>query len=409
MQSFNIHPISLIKALSMALELAVNGMSKHHWRTAVICKNISDRLKMDNFEQQRLLYAALLHDIGAASSWDERRKVKSVESFAVGVYKHAEDGYFLLKDSARLGELAEPIRYHHDKWAGNNPSGLSGDAIPLTARLIHLADRIEVLINEQERIFLQRERISKKIISKSGTDFDPKLVDVFKECAESESFWLDLVNINYYDTFFKGLDIYGAINYSLDDAINIAEIFAIIIDRMSSFTANHSRSVAKMASFIAKLKGFSVDEVKNIQIAGLLHDLGKLSIPNEILEKPGALTHEEVMIIRQHTYYTYRILEQIDNFDTIKEWAAYHHECLDGSGYPFKLKEESISLGSRIVAVADVFVALTEDRPYRSRLPEDRVKSIMYGMVEKHKLDRQVTKELLQVYQEAIKLMTESI
>lgn len=73
-------------------------------------------------------------------------------------------------------------------------------------------------------------------------------------------------------------------------------------------------------------------------------------------------------MIKQHTYYTYRILKQIDGFSTIAEWAAYHHETLDGTGYPFRIKEHELSLGSRIVAVADVFAALTENRPYRATL-----------------------------------------
>lgn len=406
MYSFHIHPISLIKALSMALELAVNGMSKHHWRTAVICKKISHRLSLSNIDQQTLLYAALLHDIGAASSWDERRKLKQADSFiGYGIYKHAEDGYALLKDTLRFGDLAETIRHHHDKWIGSNPSGCMGSAIPLLSRIIHLADRIEVLLLDQTPIFSQREKILRQIEAKSGMDFDPALVEVFKECARAESFWLDLVHDGYYDTFFQEMNSYGSINYSLEEVIDIAEVFATIIDRMSAFTANHSRSVAKMAAFIAGFKGFSSSEIKNIQIAGLLHDLGKLSIPNEILEKPGALNAEEVAVIRQHTYYTYRILELIDNFDTIKVWAAYHHESLDGSGYPFKLGEDSIPLGSRIVAVADVFVALTENRPYRASLPEARVKLIMRSMVKNHKLDAVVTEEFLAKYDEAIGLM----
>jgi putative nucleotidyltransferase with HDIG domain len=205
--------------------------------------------------------------------------------------------------------------------------------------------------------------------------------------------------------FFKSLDVYGSIRYSLDDAINIAEIFATIIDRMSSFTATHSRSVAKIAAFLAEIKGFSADEVKNMKIAGLLHDLGKLAIPNEILEKPGKLNNGEVVIIRQHTYYTYRILEQIDNFDTIAKWAAYHHETLDGQGYPFRIKEESIPLGSKIVAVADIFVALTENRPYRENLSEIKVKSIIFKMAENGKIDKSIVNDLFEHYHEALEIM----
>lgn len=406
MHSFNIHPVKLIKALSMALGLAINGMSSHHWRTALISDRIARQIQLNDAEHQRLFYAALLHDIGAASSWSERKKIIEAEATNdQGMYRHAEEGYLLLKDSLQLGDLAEPIRYHHDKWIGGNYSGLRGKQIPLTSRIIHIADRIEVLIHDDEFIFHQCGRILDVIDHENERDFDPALVVAVHELAKKESFWLDIVNPNYYEVFFKSLDVYGAIRYSLDDAIHIAEIFATIIDRMSSFTATHSRSVAKIAAFLATLRGFSADEVKNMKIAGLLHDLGKLAIPNKILEKPGKLTREETIVIRQHTYYTYRILEEIDGFNMIAKWAAYHHETLDGQGYPFRIGGASLPLGSRIVAVADVFVALTEDRPYRDSLPEIKVRAIIADMVAKGKIDKSIVQELFSNYQEALAIM----
>lgn len=410
MRFFHIHPVNLIKALSMALELAINGLSRHHWRTAVICKELSSELRLSDQDQQKLIYAALLHDIGAASNWNERQLLKDFEAgIPSEVYRHAEAGYLLLKDSVRLGVLAEPIRYHHDRWLGGNPSGFIKEEIPMLGRIIHVADRVEVLIHEDKPIFAQKMEILARIEEKSGVDFDPAIVEALLRVTQRESFWLDLTNLNYYETFFRGLDICGAVPYSLEDALHIAEIFATIIDRTSAFTATHSRSVAKIAVFLARLKGFSHDELKNMQIAGLLHDLGKLAIPNEILEKPGKLTNEEVVIIRQHTYYTYRILEQIDNFEVIAQWAAYHHETLDGLGYPFRLAAPSLSLGSRIVAVADIFVALTEDRPYRLGLPEATVKRIIGGMVNNHKLDGSVVESLFAYYTEADALVKESL
>lgn len=405
MHSFNIHPVKLIKALSMALELAVNGMSSHHWRTALICDRIAKQINLNAAEHQRLLYAALLHDIGAASNWSER--IKIMETNNQGMHRHAEDGYLLLKDSMQLGDLAEPIRYHHDRWVGGNYSGLKEQTIPLISRIMHIADRIEILIHPNEFIFNQKKHILEAVEKSSGIEFDPALVAAVQEIAKKESFWLDLVNPNYYEVFFRSLDVYGAICYSLDDAIHIAEIFATIIDRMSSFTATHSYNVARIAAYLAKVIGFSEDEVKNMKIAGLLHDLGKLAIPNEILEKPAQLSKDEVVVIKQHTYYTYRILQEIDGFDTIAKWAAYHHETLDGKGYPFRIGAESLPLGSRILAVADIFVALTEDRPYRNSLPEVRVRGIMSDMVAKGKIDKLVVDNLFKNYQGALSIMQE--
>ncbi|MCB7129288.1 MAG: HD domain-containing protein, partial [Candidatus Brocadiales bacterium] len=130
------------------------------------------------------------------------------------------------------------------------------------------------------------------------------------------------------------------------------------------------------------LFGFSETEVLMMSLAGLLHDVGKLSIPDEILEKPGKLTEQEFDIIKQHTFYTFHILNNIKGFDEMSKWAAYHHERLDGTGYPFRIPGSDMSVGSRVMAVSDVFTALSEDRPYRKHLKKDKVIDI---------LDKQVT------------------
>lgn len=401
---FNIQPLNLLKALSITLELSAGGLSRHHWRTGMIAKRIAEELEMDDWQRQVLVYAALLHDLGAAARWDERDKLYE-QKLGREVYAHAERGYRLLKDSPQLGVLAEPIRHHHDKWDGTSPSGLSGGEIPLLARIINLADRIDVMIKDKTWIFEQRPVILAEIQKLSGFDFDPELVRIFCDFAQQDSFWLDLTNQYYYDDFFNNIDAYSRMRFSIDDTLNIAEIFSKIIDSTSRFTGRHSRSVAAISAFLARAKGYSSEEVKSMQIAGLLHDLGKLSIPNDILEKPGKLTEFEFAKIKQHPYYTYRILEKINGFSYIAEWAAYHHETLDGTGYPFGIREEKLRLGSRIVGVADVFVALTEHRPYRQSLKIERVEEIMRSMADSRKLDKAIVAELFGNKNEAYALV----
>ncbi|BBB90633.1 MAG TPA: HD domain-containing protein [Methylomusa anaerophila] len=401
---FNIYPGNLISALSIALELSTDGLSRHHWRTALIASRIAERLGVDERQRQILIYAALLHDIGAVSNWTERR---ILTQFNPGneVYRHAEDGYHLLKDSNQFGMLAETIRYHHDRWDGANPSALAGKDIPLTSRIINLADRLEISLNDKRDIFDQRSVILQVIREHSGTFFDPELVRVLHELARQESFWLDLTNPHYYQNFFRQIDAYGRVAFTMDDVVNIAEIFATIIDRTSEFTGVHSRSVARVAAFLAKSRGYSAEEIKMMRIAGLFHDLGKLAIPNAILEKPARLTDQEFSLIKKHPYYTYRILEQIDGFATISDWAAFHHETIDGSGYPFRVSGSSLRLGSRIVSAADVFVALTENRPYRKPLPLIEVEKIMRSMVDNRKLDGSCVADLFSSRSEVLSLI----
>ncbi|MGI6092060.1 MAG: HD domain-containing protein [Veillonellaceae bacterium] len=404
---FTIHPINLIKALSLALELSSGGLSRHHWRTAMISDRIAQQLKLDAANRQVLLYAALLHDIGAASNWAEKRKLQTFET-NWNVYTHAEEGYKLLKDSAQFKELAVPIRHHHDSWNGVNPSGLAGNDIPLVSRIINLADRLEILVRDNINIFEQKSGIMAAIRSLSGTSFDPELVELLTSIASKEGFWLDLVNPYYYGNFFHNINSLGRISLDIDDVTNIAELFATVIDNTSRFTARHSHSVAIAAQFLARNKGYSTEEIKMMRVAGLLHDLGKLAVPNEILEKPGKLTADEFTIIKQHPYYTYRILEQIDGFDIIAEWAAFHHETPDGIGYPFRIANHSLKLGSRIVAVADVFAALTENRPYRPQMPWAKVENIMGSMAANRKLDADIVADLFSARVEAFELMEEA-
>jgi HD-GYP domain-containing protein (c-di-GMP phosphodiesterase class II) len=270
----------------------------------------------------------------------------------------------------------------------------------LSARVIHLADRIEVNTHKSGPILHNVERVRRIIAKDSGKHFDPDLVDVFMDCSKVESFWLDLT-VPDLATGFNDRMRLGWAPYSMDDMLQIAEIFATIIDRMSRFTATHSRSVSGVAVFLAKASDFSQSEIQLMRIAGLLHDLGKLSIPNAILEKPGPLTGEEQLIVRQHTFYTYRILERLENLGEVAQWAAFHHETLDGRGYPFKEDETSLSLGARIMAVADIFVALAENRPYRKKLPRDTIKRIMNDMVTNHKISGQLVEKLFDSYCEA--------
>lgn len=393
---FTINPINLIRALSLSLELSNGSMARHHWRTAMIANRIAEHIGIDEPQRQLLVHAALLHDIGAASRWEEKVQLHQFELIGGDKYIHAEAGYTLLKDSLQLGVLAEPIRHHHDAWSGSNPSGLAGENIPILSRIINLADRLEILLRDDKHIFEIRPDILTALRRLSGEIFDPNLVKVLHEFARQESFWLDLINPHYYNNFFRKVDAFGKMRFSIDDVINIAEIFATIIDRTSQFTAVHSRTVSAVAAHLAQGKGYCADEVKVMRIAGLLHDLGKLAVPNYILEKPGKLTEREFSVIKQHSYYTYRILEQIDGFSVIAEWAAYHHETLDGSGYPFRIGENSLRMGSRIIAVSDVFCALTENRPYRQTMPRELVEKTMLGMVANRKLDGTIVNDLLE-------------
>ncbi|MCX5783329.1 MAG: HD domain-containing protein, partial [Elusimicrobia bacterium] len=127
------------------------------------------------------------------------------------------------------------------------------------------------------------------------------------------------------------------------------------------------------------------------EMAGYLHDLGKIAIPGEILQKPGSLDREEFNTVKAHPYHTYNTLKHIPFFEGISQWAGYHHERLDGEGYPFRLKDEELSLGCKIMAVADVFTALTEERPYRKCSGSDSAMRVIRESAKKRTLDPDIS------------------
>ena len=379
-----IHPISFIKGMSTALELTSKGISKHHLETAIISYSIAQQLQLSQDSLQTLLYAALLHDIGAASNWEEKHLIMHNDQ-QNSIFNHAESGYIILKDCRHLNVLSIPIRHHHDRFAGGNPSGLRGRDIPLLSRIIHIADRIDVMIDTNDHIFNQRNKIL-DYISNSNI-FDTELIQVVKYLAKTERFWLDIVNSSYQNKFLSDLNFLGKLMFDNEELFEIAEIFSRIVDKTSPYTASHSKNVAIVSSSLAKIYGYNDEEIKMFYLAGLLHDLGKLAVPNEILTRPGKLTEKEFDLVKQHPYYSFRILEQIEGFGTIATWVSQHHELLDARGYPFGLEIDKISLGARIITVADTFCALSEDRPYRKGLSLDQTLQTMSNMALENKID----------------------
>ncbi|MTI81912.1 MAG: HD domain-containing protein [Firmicutes bacterium] len=384
----------LLFALSTALDISGRGVMKHHIRVALIARQIAEEHKLDQEDINIITYASLLHDIGTIT-FAEKNKLLDFE--VKDTYDHCERGARFLKCSRLLEYLSEIVYCHHDRWDGKNRTGLAGSEIPLASRIIHLADRVDVLIDNNQYILHQRDDIIKKIKSLSGTVLDPTLVDILGHLSSQESFWLDLT-AGAYDTILLNRLKHSRENVNMKDLLSVGEVFAQVIDSKSSFTHIHSRLVSMVSSRIASIAGMTPSQCQSMGVAGLLHDLGKLVVPEEILEKPGRLTTNEYNIIKSHSYYTYRVLEMVEGFEEINQWASYHHETLNGNGYPFGIKGENINNGARIMAVSDIFAALVEDRPYRPGLPRNKVEQILVDKVKQQCLDQQWVGLLLENY-----------
>jgi HD-GYP domain-containing protein (c-di-GMP phosphodiesterase class II) len=255
---------------------------------------------------------------------------------------------------------------------------------------VHLADRLSVSIDENKEILAQIPSIMKSIENNQSI-FHPDTLVALNKLEKLEYFWIETCSLPIYNVLPGRMHFTRKI-IDLETLRSFAKVVANIIDYRSRFTSTHSSGVAAVALELTTISGFSERECKMMEIAGFLHDLGKLAVSNDILEKNGALTYEEVNEMRKHTYFTYVALNKIKGLEHISTWAAYHHEKLNGNGYPFHVKGEDFPKLARIMAVADIVTAITEDRPYRLGMKSEEAVKILTNMVENGAIDKGTVK-----------------
>ncbi|HPQ44214.1 MAG TPA: HD domain-containing protein [Syntrophales bacterium] len=372
---------NLTLSLSDAMDLASPLLIHHEQRVAFVVWELG---KIAGFSDERLeniFMAALLHDIGALSM-EEKISLRNFE--VDNVESHCIRGEILLSNIPWLKRSSKIVRYHHREWQHWEES--IENPLVFDSQILFLADYIERQVIREQYILHQHEHIISRIKSLSGSLFHPRIINLFLMASHREEFWLDLVSPRLYSLLLNR----GPLRKKEIDLTNISllsELFRNIIDFRSRFTSTHSSGVATAAAKLSERFGLTETEIELMRVAGNLHDIGKLAIPNSILEKPGKLVKKEIAVMKSHTYYTYWIIDTIGGLQQIAEWAAYHHERLDGSGYPFHCTEAELSTGARIMMVADIFTALTEDRPYRKGMSKGRVAGIIKRFANRGLLD----------------------
>jgi putative nucleotidyltransferase with HDIG domain len=409
----------LISALSFALDLTEGQPMGHAVKCCILGMRLADQLQLMPQEKSDLYYALLLKDVGCSSNaarmyeilgGDElkaKREAKTIDWRRIGfealqyVLRNAMPGRSTLErllaiasmaihrdqqsrelvqircnrgaDIARkigLSETTAQAIFHLDEhWDGGGyPNGKSAHDIPLCARILNVCQTLEVYAalngpSEAQSILEQR----------SGKWFDPELVRAAREITADVSVWEILQGEAARDTAIE-MEPLGVLLFANEAQLdNVCEAFADVIDVKSPFTHEHSRSVARVAEAIVTHMGLDKETVIRVRRAALLHDIGKLSVPNCILDKPGKLTAQEWEAVRLHPYYTQRILEKVSGFQRLAFLASTHHEKLDGTGYYRNLRGAQLPLASRAIATADIFDALSAKRPYRDSLPREKV------------------------------------
>lgn len=380
----------LVLSVSNVIDMMSTDVKEHHARVACASLAIAQEMCLAKEEVADLVLAALLHDIGIISS-EEHSKVLKYD--CANIDDHANKGWMLLQGFRPLRNVSDIVRYHHSWWShcdrltDVDEFSAVKTKLSLLSNILHLADHINILIEEPSTDVLGRvDAIVNVVAEESGRRFSSSVVEAFIRLSKRDSFWLDLVSPHISRKLVVSVSKQG-IDLDGKDLHEFAKLMAKIIDFRCSFTATHSSSVAHVSAGLASLVGLPQDECDKIMLAGYLHDIGKLSVPREVLEKNASLSDAEYSKMRSHVYYTRRALEHITGFEDVVTWASQHHERLDGSGYPDGCREGEISLGSRIVAVADVFAALSESRPYRSKQTHHEVIACLMGLVETMVLD----------------------
>jgi len=371
-------------ALSDALELASPELSFHQIRVAVIALKLARVIGIPEDQIELVYQAALLHDIGALRPED---KISLHRNDSCETMKHCVLGAILFQKIPWLAPSADIVEFHHSTYS--TIRRLFDDQKTINIQIVFLADHIERMIDRKEFILNQSGFISGEINKKLENQVHPEVLGAFNKLTSHEEFWLDIINAKR-NWMYQDCNPLDARYICCSEILNLSDLFRSVIDYRSNYTAAHSTGVSKCASILARELGFSKPEINEFIIAGRLHDIGKMIVPNAILEKNGGLSNSEVGIIKQHTYYTYSILKQIPGFDRIKRWGAFHHEKLDGNGYPFHIDRNELDLGSRILAVSDIFTAVYEDRPYRRSVGFEKSIEILRKDCRKGKIDKNV-------------------
>lgn len=383
----------IVYALSDALDLVGIDDVAHGKRVGIMAAECGKAMGLQESEVAFLFDLGMLHDIGVSSTQTHHHLVSEFDWESS--QRHAEVGHQLLRDFLPLANMALPIRYHHTHWdklAGLTPAELS---LPQArqANLIYLVDRVDALCSPylvSNSVLEYADEIRSKIRGHVGSYFDPQLVDSFLLASSAEAFWLLLEPRAIQNALLDQLSRGASHQTTFAELRQLAIVFSRIVDAKSPFTAEHSLGVARLARFLAERMGISEENCDKLELAGLLHDLGKLRVPDEILDKPGSLDAHERRIINTHSFETYQILRNIKGFEEVALWAAYHHEEPGGLGYPFHVREEQLSQEARILRVADIFQAMVQNRPYRSGLTAEQALAFLGDLAARGRLDAEI-------------------
>ncbi len=388
-----------------AVEMEILGVNSNHGkRVGYIAIRMAEVFGLSQEEIFDLLSLSIMHDNAISEELlKSQPMIKTMDNFqrVETLMTHCSIGEKNIRKFPFLTSPKSIITYHHENYDGSGFFGLKGQKIPLMAQIISFADFTDFLFSFDNQDINNREKIIDYVKEQKGKRLSPDIVEAFLENAQYISFWLDLQNHNINDAIGQRLPSLTK-ELSWYDIFQITDVFSNIIDCKSKFTQWHSIGLNAKASILAKHYGKDEEEQIKLSIAANVHDLGKLTIPNSILDKPDKLTKAEFSVIQTHTYYTRYCLKDIKPFNEITEWAANHHEKLDGGGYPYGFKADRLDFNSRMICCLDIYQALTEERPYRKELPHEQAMDILRALEKNGQIDSLIVNDIDKVFEDII-------
>ncbi|MGL1956162.1 MAG: HD domain-containing protein [Colwellia sp.] len=387
-----------IISIARALDYVGIDDVHHGHRVAYMALECAKQLGWSKNKCQFVYFSGLLHDCGVSTSNEHLRLLSGLQP--EGTEGHCVRGQLALSECSLLACYATVVQYHHTPWKKLAEIEITDFDKDVSA-LIFLADRVDFLRarylnnNHPNLITLYEKLISDNILEKSGDVFHPAMAEAMASLVSQDGFWysMDADNIEQIALNFQLDNQYEQI-LSMSDVKKLAMFLANIVDAKSPFTFQHSIKVARICQQVAIDFNLSENIQQQIFIAGLLHDVGKLKVPDDILHKEAKLTQEEYSHIKRHSIDTRDIILNFFPNSKIGEWASNHHERSDGSGYPYGLNGEQLDIESKIIILVDVFQALSQKRPYRGIMSLVEVFKIMDPMIEDQKLDKNVYQKI---------------
>lgn len=384
--------LGLVAACSYALDCVetelVHVTSRHAKRVAYMSVCVAEQLGICGKDLQDLAVYALLHDNALTQYIQEElhsNLTDMKEMPRIGV--HCSIGEENIQGFPFHTDVKNVILYHHENADGSGPFGKKSEEVPLFSRIIHLCDLLDQACC-RKAFTTETWEWAKDVLQRiRGTMVD-------EECAEalektfSEEYFLSLGG-NFEASLWNKVPRQKQ-ELDFSQIKKLAGFFAKIVDYKSPFTSTHSIGVAERAEKLSRYMGFDEETVQKMYLAGALHDIGKVAVGNEILEKPDRLTDAEFAVMKHHAAYTYNILSEIDDFEEIRDFAAFHHERLDGTGYPFGKDASELNVQERMMACIDIYQALTESRPYKKGMSHERACEILKNMADKGWLDMDI-------------------